>query len=115
MRIQDTFQGPDARNALAAGRTSELEAAVERLRAAEESQDAERAGEAFESYFATMLVKELRRSLPDGFFSGSGSDVYGAWFDQHVGEALSQRDALGLAGLIKTTLSQAPVAEETKP
>ena len=37
------------------------------------------AAEAFETYFSTLLVKELRRSLPEGFFSGSGSDVYAGW------------------------------------
>ena len=89
--------------------------AAESLKSAGEAEDGGRAGEAFESYFATMLVKELRRSLPDGFFSGSGSDVYGSWFDQHVGEALSEGNALGLAGLIKTSMAQAQDAEEPTP
>ena len=77
--------------------------------------DPAEAAQQMEALFATMLVKELRRSLPDGFFSGSGSDVYGSWFDQHVGEALSERNALGLAGLIKTSMAQAQVAEEQTP
>jgi flagellar protein FlgJ len=72
----------------------------------------EEAGAAFEKYFNTMLVKEMRRSLPDGLFSGAGSDVYTAWFDEHVGEALTSRDTLGIAGLIKSSLARNAAAEE---
>lgn len=70
----------------------------------------EEAGRAFESYFATMLVREMRRAMPEGFFSGTGSDVYGAWFDEHLGAALAERDALGLAGMVKTALARRDTA-----
>ncbi len=79
------------------------------------SEKAAEAGNEFESYFATMLVREMRRAMPEGFFSGTGSDVYGAWFDEHLGAALAERDALGLAGMVKTALARRDAAflEET--
>ena len=51
-----------------------------------------------------MLVKELRRALPDGLFQGAGSDVYTAWFDEHVGATLSNQDALGIGAMIRAAV-----------
>jgi Rod binding domain-containing protein len=65
----------------------------------------EAAAQAFEALFASMLVGEMRKSMPEGFFgSGPGSDVYGQWFDQHMGSALSADDGLGLAGMLRAQL-----------
>lgn len=81
------------------------------LRAARSGRDDE-AGQAFEGLFARMLVRELRRSLPEGpFGGGAGADVYEGWFDEHLGQALVERDALGLAGLVKTGIGRAVAAE----
>ena len=66
----------------------------------------EGAADAFESYFARMLVSELRKSLPNGFFSGSGSDVYGSWFDEKIGESLTRGDALGISKMVRTSLER---------
>ena len=78
---------------------------VDKLKAAaDEGKEAE-AAKAFESLLATMLVKELRSSLTEGFFGeGPGADVYEAWFDDHLGKALTENDALGFAGMVKASL-----------
>ena len=75
-------------------------------------EDGAEASQRLEGYFAMMLVKEMRRSMPEGFFSGTGSDVYGAWFDEHVGAALSENDALGLAGLVKVAMARDEAASD---
>ncbi len=67
----------------------------------------EEAAKAFESFFATMFVREMRKSLPSGFFAGAGADVYASWLDDHLGETLAARDALGLAGLLKAAVARA--------
>ena len=58
-------------------------------------------------------------SFQDHHFSnsGSGSDVYAGWFDEHLGRSLAERDALGFAGMIKASLAREPglQAEETGP
>lgn len=67
------------------------------------------AAEKLEALFATMLVKEMRRSLPNGFFGeGSGADTYNGWFDEHLGAALARSGALDLAGMVKTSLGAGP-------
>lgn len=51
----------------------------------------------FERLFATMLVKEMRTTLPEGFFGGgTGSDVFDGWFDEHLGSSLAEGRGLGL-------------------
>lgn len=65
----------------------------------------ESAAEKLEALFATILVKEMRRALPNGFFGdGIGADTFNGWFDEHLGEALARSGALDLAGMIKTSL-----------
>ena len=89
------------------------QAQLTRLRAASDDGGA-RAGKVVEKVFASMLVKELRRGLDNGFFKGPGSQVYTAWLDEHLGNALTERDTLGLAGMVKTYVDRkaAETAEE---
>jgi Rod binding domain-containing protein len=55
-----------------------------------------------EALFATMLVKEMRKGMAGEFFGeGSTGDIYGGWFDDHVGRSLSESGAFDLAGIIK--------------
>lgn len=84
------------------------------LRAAEAGRD-EEAAHAFEEIFARIFVRELRRGLPEGVFGGgAGSDVYEGWFDEHLGAALVQRDALGLAGVVKSGIGRVVAASEDR-
>ena len=63
---------------------------------------------AFETLLTTMLVREMRRALPEGpFGSGPGASVYETWFDQHLGRSMAERNVLGIAGMVKTALGRA--------
>ena len=76
--------------------------------------DAEGAAHEMEKVFATMLVGELRKSLPEGLFgAGPGNDTYSGWFDEHLGASLADSGALGLAGQIKASLV-APPSDESQ-
>lgn len=67
----------------------------------------------FEKLFAVLLVRELRRCMPEGpFGKGAGADVYEGWFDEHLGGALAEHDALGIAGMIKTAIGRAQAARD---
>ena len=70
--------------------------------------DPARAGEVargFESMFLSFLLKEMRQTLePDTFFSGDKGDVLGGLFDQFMAEHLSQKDALGIAAMVRKQL-----------
>ena len=93
----------------------ERQLAQARLAADGDLQD-EEAVDAFQKLLATQLVKEMRRTLPDGLFGGgAGADIYESWFDQHVAQALSDTDALGLAGMLKTSLGAKQEASDGGP
>ena len=82
-------------------------------RRASERGDAGETARQFEKLFAVLLVRELRRCMPEGpFGKGPGADVYEGWFDEHLGGALAERDALGIAGMIKTSLERAQAARD---
>jgi Rod binding domain-containing protein len=56
--------------------------------------------ESFESVFASMLVKELRNTLSEGFFGSESSDVFGGLFDLHMGQAMTEGRGLGIKQLV---------------
>lgn len=61
----------------------------------------------FEAMLASMLVKEMRSSLSEGFFGkGAGGDVYGGWLDEHIGATLARRDALHLESTLRESLDR---------
>ena len=65
----------------------------------------EAAGKKFEGLFATMLVNQMRKSLPEGFFGkGPGADSFGGWLDKSIGDALADSWDVGIAGMVKTSL-----------
>ena len=68
---------------------------------------AEDASKRFEELFATVLIKELRRGLPEGFFGkDAGADVFEGWLDEHLGRAIARGGALGLGDLVEQGLAQ---------
>jgi Rod binding domain-containing protein len=78
---------------------------VTRASAAARRGDAERASKMFEELLATLLVREMRHGVEDGFFGkGPGADVYEGWLDQHVGQALARSGSLDLAQSIRVSL-----------
>lgn len=60
----------------------------------------EETAKAFEGMFASILVKEMRQTLSDGLFGSDTADVYGALFDQYVGQQLAEGEGLGIKQLI---------------
>lgn len=78
--------------------------------------DPKEAASRFEALLATMLVKEMRGSLADGFFgNGPEGDVYGGWLDQSVGQSLADRDALHIEGVMRESLERKAKAAEELP
>ena len=69
------------------------------------------AAQRFEELLGSMLVKEMRKALPEGFFGeGPGADVYGGWLDEHLGKALAASGGLGLRDVLLPSLEGAPAA-----
>lgn len=91
-------------------------AGLQRLEAA--SRELRRGGGAgaaqeFERLFATLLVKEMRATLPEGFFGeGAGSDVFDGWLDEHLGSALAEGRGLGLRVALERDLGLKEAARD---
>ncbi|MBK7878632.1 MAG: rod-binding protein [Planctomycetes bacterium] len=70
------------------------------------------AGRKFEALFATMIVKEMRQGLSEGFFGeGPHADVYAGWLDQFVGEAIARDGGLHVADQVRESLERKQAAE----
>ncbi|QDU86551.1 flagellar rod assembly protein/muramidase FlgJ [Planctomycetes bacterium Pla163] len=71
---------------------------------ARDMQSPERVAEAarqFESLLATMLVKEMRAGLEEGFFgSGPGADTFSSMLDENLGNELAKRPLFGMTELL---------------
>ena len=81
---------------------------VDRVEAQQGAEDTALAARELEKVFSTLLVKELRRGLGDGFFGGgAGSDTFESWLDEHLGESLARDGVLDLAGQVKVELDRA--------
>ena len=79
-------------------------------------QSDEAAAHEFEALLGTMLVKELRQSLPEGFFGqASGADTFNGWFDEVIGRQIASSGALDLAGMVKVSLEAKKNAAGTLP
>jgi Rod binding domain-containing protein len=94
--------------------SSRANEAAELARASDAGQVAD-AAQKFEKLFATVLVKEMRKSLSDGFFGkGPGADVFSGWLDEHVGGALAASGDLDIAGFIKVNLGAKQASGESQ-
>ena len=62
----------------------------------------EEAATALEAVFGALLVKEMRKTLPDGLFGSDAADIYGGLFDEHIGQQLAKGEGLGIKQFILT-------------
>jgi Rod binding domain-containing protein len=87
--------------------SGEGDARLDQARRAAARGDATETARQFETLFATLLVRELRRAMPKGMFGdGPGADVYEGWFDEQLGSSLAGREALGIAGMVRVALEK---------
>ncbi|OYP35229.1 rod-binding protein [Rhodopirellula sp. MGV] len=64
------------------------------------AQNMEQVGNEFESVFVSMLLKEMRNSLDEGFFGGESSDSFGGMFDMFIGKHLAESNAIGIGQML---------------
>ena len=68
------------------------------------------AGKAFESVFASILLKQMRQTLSSsgqGLFGKDPGDVFGGLFDHFMSQHMTQRGSLGIAAMIENHLAKA--------
>ena len=65
------------------------------------------AGAAFEAMLGTMLAKEMRKGLDEGFFGkGPGADSFSGWLDEFVGRVMAEQGTLGTGSLVKQYVAE---------
>jgi Rod binding domain-containing protein len=64
------------------------------------------AAQAFESMFASMLIKQMRQTLNSGqgFFGHDPSDILGGLYDHFMGQFMAQHGSLGIGAMIEKNL-----------
>ncbi|MSR75877.1 MAG: hypothetical protein EXS14_10460 [Planctomycetes bacterium] len=88
---------------------------IDPSRSAAAGMDREQAAEQMESVFLSLLVKEMRQSLPEGLFGGGpGAAVYEGLFDEHLGQQLCEGGGTGLREAILQTMAGDEMKEPAK-
>jgi flagellar protein FlgJ len=54
----------------------------------------------FEAIFVRMLLKEFRKTIPEGLFSSFSTKMYLDMFDMQISEAIASSDQLGIKSYI---------------
>ncbi len=68
---------------------------------------AEEAAQAFEAFFIKTILKEFRKSIPEGMFNSSfSSKMYLDMFDMQIAQAIAESDQLGLKEYILQGINQ---------
>lgn len=62
-----------------------------------DSQRQEIASEEFESYLIGMLIKEMRKTIPEGMFSSQAMDTFTEMMDQALAKQLAEEGSFGFA------------------
>lgn len=62
-----------------------------------DTQRQEIASEEFESYLIGMLIKEMRKTIPEGMFSSSAMDTFTEMMDQALAQQLAENGSFGFA------------------
>ena len=69
----------------------------------------ENAASEFETLFANLLLKEMRKTLePETLFGKDPGDVYGGLFDMFLGQAVAQAGGLGVGDMVRSYLETQP-------
>ncbi|MGI9516990.1 MAG: rod-binding protein [Pirellulaceae bacterium] len=90
---------------------------MQRLEATAEDAQAQKAlnqqhvAQEFESFFYSLLIKEMRQTLDQGLFGEEGSDAYGGLFDMFLGQHLGAAGGLGIDNYISQYVDAANSAE----
>lgn len=75
----------------------------------------ERATEMLEAHFVTWLLREMRRTVPEGGLlpRGPAQDIYEQMLDDALAQAIARGRGLGVAQALKTQLLRQPHSART--
>lgn len=77
------------------------------LERAANSASSKNAGDKFEAMLGTMLAKEMRKGLDEGFFGkGPGADAFSGWLDEYVGQVMAEQGTLGTGAMVNQFVNE---------
>lgn len=99
-------------------RISKMERLAESAGGLDSPERVAEAARQFEALLASMLVKEMRAGLEEGFFgSGPGADTFSGMLDEHLGRELTEQPLFGMVEILedfaRQRIQQAAAAEES--
>jgi flagellar protein FlgJ len=74
---------------------------IERTSVGEKTRaDLHRAGQEFESYFISYLIKSMRETVPKGLFDRKGEQVWYSFYDQEIAKLATQAGGIGITAFV---------------
>jgi flagellar protein FlgJ len=73
----------------------------------DDPEEIKKAAQAFEAYFISSLLKEMRKTIPKGGFlgAGPGREIYESLLDEALATKMAEREGIGLAKLLVKKLA----------
>ncbi len=74
---------------------------VEQKQAGEKTRaELHKAGQEFESYFVSYLIKNMRETVPKGLFDRKGEQVWYSFYDQEIAKLATQAGGIGITAFV---------------
>ncbi len=71
------------------------------------------AAQAFEAFLTQIMIKEMRKTVPEGLFSSSAMELFSDVLDEEIATRISQQGRMGFADMIESSISH--VVPEAAP
>lgn len=62
--------------------------------------DLHKAGQEFESYFISYLIKNMRETVPKGLLERKGEQVWYSFYDQEISRLATQAGGIGITAFV---------------
>jgi flagellar protein FlgJ len=86
---------------MAVSQPFELQRPAERASAGERTPtDLHKAGQEFEAYFISYLIKNMRETVPKGLFDRKGEQVWYSFYDQEIARLATQAGGIGITAFV---------------
>jgi len=76
------------------------------------SKDQMEAAKAFESYMVEMMVKEMRKTIPNGMFSDDSTEIFSGLFDQEISKRIAETGGFGFDEVMGQAFSGERIAPQ---
>jgi flagellar protein FlgJ len=101
MEINSFISGQVDLAQMAASQPFSLHRPTEQIQVGEKTRaELHRAGQEFESYFISYLIKNMRETVPKGLFDRKGEQVWYSFYDQEIAKLATQAGGIGITAFV---------------